>query len=848
MVEVFTTTSKIIPSLPYFNNIQQYPLHILSPQKEQAHLLDNQITIGTEGESVKILTTVLIGEEATNALSVSITMNNTSLALSILTKIEQMSLKQIPLRHITNPYCWLSSIPAPILNEFGVRDESISQDVTLDIDAFDILYGDLNVSVDCVACKSPQVELIAQSLNEGLADVLSIAFIRRFLNSNFVQDQIDLILHEANNKCPSASQKSYNTSSLNSGANEFIPMILKEYVDDSYKVPLAFAVIVSCAGIIVFGVTSFRKKKLQKKHDTWFSSATTNELFIFYQKQNRKVQEEMILCRDTKSMAMSSCIPIFVRILMPLIILGNVALFLSGHLSLGASVEVVAETIGEEINMPTFFEFSMAKSTIESWQAGAKSLAIIILIFSGIWPYTKQFITLYLWFTPPSSVSVSKRGSIFVWLDALAKWSMIDIYILIITIVGFRISIKSPEFLSESLYTVDLMVVPLWGLYANMMAQLVSQISSHYIIHYHNKIEQEGRRAIKDHNLNNNKSLDEANDLTNHHNDELENVCGHSYRIGCLQDSPRVKIRKGVNVFVIFLGFLSILFLVLGCTLPSLRLELFGLLGLIYEAGNQFEEAVAFHSILTIAQLIFDQANFIESLGQYFGLTVLITLMFLTAFLVPIVLVITLLCVWFVPMRRRRRNQILVSIDILKAWQYIEVYIISIIVAAWQLGGISEFMFNEEYCKDYDEEFSIMEYYGLINEEDSAHKCFYNKADVWTGAIFLTLAAIMISWLSNFVLKATKQKHNDDDDNETFNAAIDTLTEISNEESTSNTDIKPPTLQFTDIFQLYLVKCDKFDESENVESAPVNPELFLTLSSDRGAEIMPSPKVASFFE
>ena len=99
------------------------------------------------------------------------------------------------------------------------------------------------------------------------------------------------------------------------------------------------------------------------------------------------------------------------------------------------------------------------------WNAGAKELAIIILVFSGIWPYTKQLLSFFLWFSPPSIIGVSRRGSIYFWLDILAKWSMIDIFVLVISIASFRVSISSPDvaYLTRNLYAVDLMVVPLWG-------------------------------------------------------------------------------------------------------------------------------------------------------------------------------------------------------------------------------------------------------------------------------------------------------------------------------------------------------------------------------------------------
>jgi hypothetical protein len=51
-----------------------------------------------------------------------------------------------------------------------------------------------------------------------------------------------------------------------------------------------------------------------------------------------------------------------------------------------------------------------------------------MLLFSGVWPYLKQILTLALWILPPRFVSISLRGSILLWLDTLAKWSMIGTF------------------------------------------------------------------------------------------------------------------------------------------------------------------------------------------------------------------------------------------------------------------------------------------------------------------------------------------------------------------------------------------------------------------------------------
>ena len=50
----------------------------------------------------------------------------------------------------------------------------------------------------------------------------------------------------------------------------------------------------------------------------------------------------------------------------------------------------------------------------------------------------KQLISLVCWFVPPTKLSISTRGSTFLWLDTLAKWSMVDIFVMFVSMVSFK--------------------------------------------------------------------------------------------------------------------------------------------------------------------------------------------------------------------------------------------------------------------------------------------------------------------------------------------------------------------------------------------------------------------------
>jgi hypothetical protein len=65
--------------------------------------------------------------------------------------------------------------------------------------------------------------------------------------------------------------------------------------------------------------------------------------------------------------------------------------------------------------------------------------------------------------------------------------------------------------------------------------------------------------------------------------------------------------------------------------------------------------------------------------------------------------------------------------EIFQAWQYVEVYMLAIIISSWQLGPVSEFMINS-YCDGLTSTFATLVYYGILDPEDA--QCFQVQAKI----------------------------------------------------------------------------------------------------------------------
>jgi hypothetical protein len=152
------------------------------------------------------------------------------------------------------------------------------------------------------------------------------------------------------------------------------------------------------------------------------------------------------------------------------------------------------------------------------------------------------------------------------------------------------------------------------------------------------------------------------------------------------------------------------------------------------------------------------EARFLGTAGDYIGLGTLSALFILSILVVPILQVLTLLRQWFMPLTQKQRTRLSVLTEIFQAWQYVEVYVLSIIVSAWQLGPISDFMINS-YCDGLTDTFATLVYYGVLDPANA--QCFKVQAGIESATYVLIAAAVLLGVLHSFVVKAVAQYERD---------------------------------------------------------------------------------------
>jgi hypothetical protein len=792
---------------------------VLNPRSSAPHTLDNHAEVAVANRPIRASTRMALGFQGEtinfrNEIDLSLVMEAAELTASVMARINSQRLMDFPLGDVTNMHCWLSTIPAPKLDKFGVRLPG--ETPTTDIEDFHVTFGELTIGVDCLECSSPKLqELSTSNATDFGRNVFQM--VEDLVLGNYTQVEVDRFLTNAALKCPHRQEQDGKQKETQFGAFQANPNSSEES-GGSFLAAL-LSVLACAVGILVIIMLTMRFI-IGRKHKRYMASLSNEDQRILLTKQTIVEEERTQIDETTTSMCCSKQLSLFVRIIMPFVILANIALFLSGHLSLGAAVTVDLEFAGEPLTLNNFFLFSMARSTGDMWKAGANELAIFIIIFSGLWPYTKQIITLVLWFCPPSRVSVRRRGSIYQWLDTLAKWSMVDIFVLVISLVAFRIAIQSPSDAATAfldLYEINIMIVPMWGLYANMIAQLVSQVSSHFIVHYHAKIVNEARKSTQSFT---------SDEITGDEDDA--DICEiaetgvalarpvvlvpqplyrHTFRVSRSSKGKVLRVREWVNYVLPLIAVTTIAVTVVGCAIPSFQLEILGLLGIAVEFGQSGQEAISQYSVIKIVQTLFSQAAYLGTASAFVGLGTLAILFSFSVLVVPILQVSLLLFMWFgtTPPETKLRNRAVWGLEILRAWQYVEVYLFSIIIATWQIGGISQFFFDDVAGDSMTGILEALVNFGLIDSSDA--RLFYVSSQIRMGTYFLVVASILLWTLDEFVSRADKQQRLEIEDASRYTDAAMKAANIQLEDCPDDdvrSKVKPLRILFTDCFRWFL--------------------------------------------
>ena len=91
------------------------------------------------------------------------------------------------------------------------------------------------------------------------------------------------------------------------------------------------------------------------------------------------------------------------------------------------------------------------------WEEGNYFLFAVILVFSVLFPALKTLLALLLWYA--ADARGPRLHKALTWLETLGRWSMLDVFVVALTIVAIQVSIVSDVATHAGLYVFTAAVV-----------------------------------------------------------------------------------------------------------------------------------------------------------------------------------------------------------------------------------------------------------------------------------------------------------------------------------------------------------------------------------------------------
>ena len=357
-------------------------------------------------------------------------------------------------------------------------------------------------------------------------------------------------------------------------------------------------------------------------------------------------------------------------------------------------------TDGRSVQFP-IFNFNLQSAIEKMWQGKAYALAILIAVLSGAWPYIKLVSMFVLWFIP---CRPSRRETILSVLEALGKWSLIDIYVFALMMAGFRFTLAV-----GAVALIRIALQAKWGIFAFCIGVLGSHFLSHLMMFIHHNAQSSFMRLPE------------------------------SRRQFSLSSVARIRHRKlntcgQLSVALLILVALGFTFA--GLLVPSFKFEFYGLLGMLLPQDAQKTEFTVVKAGVYIPSILPGLPTSTR-VGEYF----VVVVYYAFAVVTPILKVVSCLMLWSMPLTTRQKEVAKSVTSMLGTWSALDVFFVSVIAAIIEIGSLTS-SFMGETCD------SIKEALGI--------ECLRLEARfLVAGCVCLAIAVISSLLVSQLILSST---------------------------------------------------------------------------------------------
>lgn len=343
------------------------------------------------------------------------------------------------------------------------------------------------------------------------------------------------------------------------------------------------------------------------------------------------------------------------------------------------------ETISDlSINM-NIFHFSLVDSVSDFWQSKAYSLAILIAMFSGIWPYIKLLLLCYCWIIPMKQIN---REGILIFLDQMGKFSFIDLFVSLYMIVSFYVDITEQLPHNGVGFNLKVVVEPDVGLNTFVIGTVISMIFSHLLLyldakyakpHIKKVIALQQTDYIDDDDYN--KEQQQIKNIKNKHE---WNISFKPFFIKYLPFSYFGILMRSIMLLLIWITLYMIIDTVF---IAPVRYNITGLVG--FFVSNPQRSYSAWQIVTEVP----------SHTDEHIAAPPLSACLFFTIIFFPILLLLLIVFIWHLPLKHKYLNYLNILMQVSMAWSALDVFAVASIAASLELSRVSQWILNDSYAK-----------------------------------------------------------------------------------------------------------------------------------------------------
>lgn len=294
-------------------------------------------------------------------------------------------------------------------------------------------------------------------------------------------------------------------------------------------------------------------------------------------------------------------------------------------------------------------------------------------------------------------------------LDAMGKYSLVDNYVLILFVVAFRFHLEIVDNLG-----IDVYVTPIYGFFSFLFATCLSLALGHAVLFFH-------RETMHGHD-------DDVDSL----NKSL--ILNHGFKVR--NENSRERLSRLAQGLLLLSLFATFGFLIWGFAQKSFTFEIGGLAGIML--GEDVRKTS--YSVISLGAALPSSVEDPESPSIVF----LQGIFFFFTVVTPILCLILILILMLMPLTLKWQRYLLVAAEIANSWSAVEVFLLSILAALFQISTFASFMIGNK-C----DEINILAD-KIFDEKDTI--CFMVDASVDSNCWYLLVGALANIVLVTFCL------------------------------------------------------------------------------------------------